>query len=306
MRFILYIIFLSAGNLSMQAQDQIPGYDLEVGDRFFIRQDLNQTTESDNMEITGNASLDIRFRLDMHVTGILPGGSYDITCSYSELALDFFSPSSGHAISSRSDVFTPIQRFLELLEEFDFGIRMSDHGKILRIWNLDRQIRDVTFDGTIDSTKSQVIRQTLTESFGSGAVYSLSSILTDVYNDSSDTRCEKENTIFFNAKPVEIQKTLYYSEAGSENLRVQGIGMITESTGEIKFSEGTIVSTMKGSQTFDYLVDRKTGWIIRGVSKQKIHTLSVIKGNSSLPEGIRIPSITSSEYVFSGGVLQKD
>jgi len=306
MRYIFYIMLFITGFFPLQSQEQFPSYQLEVGDRYFIRQELNQGTDSDNMEITGNASLDIKFRLDMHVTGILPGGSYDIACSYSDLALDFFSPSSGHAISSRSEAFTPIQRYLELLEEVEFGIRLSDHGKILRIWNLDRQISDVTYDGTIDSAKNQVIRQTLTESFGSAAVYSLSSILTDLYNDSSDTRCDKVNTIYFNAKPVEIQKTLYYSNTGSENLRVQGVGMITESTGEIEFSDGTIVSTMKGNQTFDYLVDRRTGWIIRGVSKQKIHTLSVIKDNSSLPEGLRIPSITSSEYEFTGGVVHQE
>jgi len=88
--------------------------------------------------------------------------------------------------------------------------------------------------------------------------------------------------------------------------RVQGLGMINANDDEMEFDGGTVTTSLTGKQTYHYLFDNQTGWLIEGNSRQKIYLLSVFHGNKSLPEGLEIPSLTETEFQFSGGKIIAD
>jgi len=300
---ILLLVCLIFPAFGQEAQHT---YMLEEGARYYLIQELHQDTETENMELAGNVSLDIRFRLEMEVTGVDPGKSYNMSCSYSGLELNFFSPGSGYTISSRSGEFTPIKAYLQLLEELEFSIQMSATGEILQVNDLDSSIMATSYSGENNIAGNEPIRKTIMEAFGSEALKSLSAILLDICHNNNGSRCTRNNTIYFNARPVEINNTLYSRKSGEDQVRVQGVGVISETTMKINLEKGSLVIMMKGSQTYDYLTDRETGWIISGVSKQKIHSISRLEGHESLPDGLKVPSYTNSEYDFRGGMVEDE
>jgi hypothetical protein len=125
----------------------------------------------------------------------------------------------------------------------------------------------------------------------------------NVYNDSLPNKCIKKSSIAFNAKPIEISNNFFYQKLSEEKMRVQGIGVITEINESFELNEMSMLTNLKGNQTYDFLFDSESGWLIEGMSKQKIHSLSTITGNPDLPTGLKIPSFTESEYEFSGGKI---
>jgi hypothetical protein len=114
-----------------------------------------------------------------------------------------------------------------------------------------------------------------------------------------------ETLLFFNAREIPLRENFYIQSAGDQMKRIQGIGVIPEQTDTIHWNGVDVYSRLKGNQTYDFLVYGSSGWVKEGISKQKIHSVSEISGHKNLPDGLKIPSYTVTDYTFSGGVMEE-
>jgi hypothetical protein len=295
------IIWLLLCVAQVTAQEEKARYRLLPGETYFITQELIQETETDNIEFRNNASLTINSTIEFEVKRITPAGDYHFSCRYRDLSLSFFSPRSDLYINSQDQAFSQIKSYLRTLEKHRFGVEMSVFGEFRESDSLDSIINSLFREELPDSLQHDLIIRTLREAFGQNALVSLVNTAMNVYSDTLSEDGSKFAAIAFNARMLPVKNRFYYLAVDDAMLRIQGVGVIEETESIIEQQKGSIVTSMHGQQTYDHLFSRGTGWIRRGISKQRIYMLSTIRGHSELPDGLKIPSYTESEYVFRGG-----
>jgi len=299
---LLAILVLLSADLS--GQYDLPAFQLESGKIYYLKIQMNQETQTENNVMLGNVSLEIRCNLKMQVTAINSANNYSIKGVFSKLMLSFLSPASGQIISSETSAFGPLRVYLDSLLSHSFRIEMSRHGEIVNISGLDSVIMDFYNNERYNPQQHDLIIKTIKEAFGEQALQSMLNIALNVYNDSNAIKTEKSYEIAFNAREVRIQNKLYYSQDSNGDNRIQGIGLIEKDVEVFDLENISISTSLKGTQTYDYLFDKNNGWIKEGVSRQKIQSLSTIEGHEELPDGLKIPSYTETEFNFNGGLLE--
>ena len=82
---------------------------------------------------------------------------------------------------------------------------------------------------------------------------------------------------------------------------IQGMGMLNSSEAFVEDTGmGRVESTVSGSQTYDFQMDRRSGWINRCVSRQRLMIQTTILESPSLPAGLKIPSYTETVFEVTG------
>ena len=297
---LLFLIFLPG-----ISQDFHPGYSLQVGTNYYIDQELLQTTRTQSFEYSGDISLDVKFRLNMNLLKSIGDSTYLFSARYSKTELNYSSPGNGYAISRMNSDNSSLNAYLEGLEKINFNIWMTDRGKFTVITKLDSAISKLQHRTSIEPVKHENITGTLREAFGKNALVTLSANITHLYGDTKMLQLAQSDTIFINATPTKLSRSLYYQYINTETFRVQGIGIIEETNGTLNIDGAKLVTTMEGKHTFDLLCDTQSGWIIEGIMKQNLHQVSVVEGHDTLPDGLKIPTIVESEYNFAGGTIEK-
>ena len=111
-------------------------------------------------------------------------------------------------------------------------------------------------------------------------------------------------TYFFNTKAVKMVNRYYLTKSTGDMQVIQGMGMLNamkeffETTGM-----GKVKSTVSGSQTYDFQVDRLSGWPKRCVSRQRVMIETTILESKYLPAGLKIPSYTETVFEVKGEKL---
>ena len=112
-------------------------------------------------------------------------------------------------------------------------------------------------------------------------------------------------TYYFNTKPVALANRYTLSKVTEEELVIQGLGMLN-ATKEFRetTSMGEVKSTVSGSQTYDFQVERNSGWPIRCVSRQRVLIETTILKSNYFPAGLKIPSYTETVFEVKGSKVQ--
>ncbi len=280
------------------------GLNLQIGDRFELSQSLTQNTLTDASNTRGNVSLDIRSSVLIEVSGLLDSSAYQINCQYKDLSLSLLSPDMEIVISSSTRSYSSIMKYLTLLEDHRFEGVLASTGELISISNLDEHIISFYEEDKLSSNEQDIIIKTLKEAFGEDAFEGFINLTLNMYCNKMASKCKKDVSYSFNAKPITLHNTFYMQNPKDGGTRIQGIGAITANEDKINFEGGSITTNLNGTQTFDHLFDSETGWLIEGNSKQKIYLVTVFHGKTDLPEGLEVPSLTETEYIFKGAKIE--
>ena len=275
-------------------------YKLEPGEQYRLSQSYTQNTYTESLSTSGNVSLDINSSVIIEIMEKIDSTHYTVECQYDNISLSLFSTNMNIALSSETNSFSLIKKYLNLLEEYKFKATLSRYGEISSIDSLDEYILSFYHNPEKSLNEQDIVIKTLSEAFGEDAFNGFINLVLNVYCDSPDDRCSKDIEYSFNAKPILLHNSFFSQLTKDGERRVQGLGMINANDDEMEFDGGTVTTSLTGKQTYDYLFDNQTGWLIEGNSRQKIYLLSVFRGNKNLPEGLEIPSLTETEFQFSG------
>ncbi len=297
----LVTILLLAGFALAEGQNGPYRYALLPGESYFLAQELKQNTETDNRELIDPISLDLQSRVIITVESVTDEGHYHLVCRYKNLRLNFFAPGSDLFISSENHAFSQLTKYLEALEDQPFEAVMTAQGAIVSTGMLDSIINKLCCNENADTAQHELLLRTVGDAFGEQPFSNLVHIALNVYRDTISGDYNQVIPLFFNGKTMEMKNKLYLRVAGNDSLRIQGVGVLRADKDTIRHDAVTFVTTLNGQQTYDYLFSGETGWMIEGVSKQKIRADYVLTSHSELPEGLKIPAVTMSEYIFTGG-----
>ncbi len=287
------------------SQEEIPRYKLKPGEIYLITMELIQETETENTDLGENMTIDIDCTIEFQVESISSDGSFHFSCSYKNLAVSFFSPRAELYISSRNQDFSNLQYYLTELENRSFRLVISPYGELLEADSLNPIIESLIPGDTLNRKYHKLIIRTVREAFGSSALLGMVNTVINVYSKSPDTRSVKYTRISYNGSLLPVRKSLFYSMADEESMRIQGVGVIEETEDSFQNGRSVVQTSITGQQTYDLLYDRQTGWLITGLSKQRIHSLFSLKENNELPKGLKVPSLTVSEIKFTGSTSVK-
>lgn len=299
---ILTLLLHIAGDL--KGQEPRLYYALRAGESFMLEIDLQQSTRSESME-SEEISFYTLTRLVFSVDSTDADNNYHLNVQYSDLLISMLAPQLGMDISSGSGKNPLLSRMVDQLEKQSFHLVMSPAGELKDLAGLDALFRTLESQPGADSLELEVILNTLNEAYGPDAFSSLFNVFLWIYPVISPmNNWTNDITYYFNTKPVNMVNRYYLSKSTEEMLVIQGLGMLnagrefheTTSMGEVK-------STVSGSQTYDFQVERKSGWPLRCVSRQRVLIETTILKSDYFPSGLKIPSYTETVFEVKGRSL---
>jgi len=304
MRYIIFLV-ISFFTLNAGAQAGTAGLNLQQGSIYRITQKLQQNTESSQGSI-GSASLDILMSLDLKVISSVEDRHYEVTLSYSELSLSMFAPSLNVALNSEGPSGKQVRFYLDKLMEKSFSAELSVNGEIRGFRQLNDAFGELT-DTTLETDEEErIILKTLKEAFGEEAITSMFNISMNIHGPAIDRKVDRRVIYYFNQRALEIQNSFYFQPPKENSIRVQGLGIIPQQQLALEVKKGDATSIYEGNLTYDLLFDSESHWIREGISKQRISIITEFHNNDQYPEGLRLPSRTDSEIVFSGKIIPMD
>ena len=290
---------------TLQGQEARLSYALRPGDVYMLDIDLQQSTHFESMEreeISFYTLTTLVFRVD----SMDAGKDYHMSVQYQDLLLSMLAPQLDMDISSSSGKNPLLTRMLKLLESESFYLSMSPAGELKNLEGLEDLIRNLGSESRSDSLEQEVVMNTLNEAFGPDAFSSLFKVFLWIYPVISPmNNWTNDITYYFNTKPVALANRYTLSKVTEEELVIQGLGMLN-ATKEFRetTSMGEVKSTVSGSQTYDFQVERNSGWPIRCVSRQRVLIETTILKSNYFPAGLKIPSYTETVFEVKGSKVQ--
>lgn len=290
---------------SLLAQEPRLRYELKPGERYSLFIDLQQSTHSESMEREEMAFYS-KTRLICRVDSV-DTRDYFLSVGYEDLLISMMAPQMGIDISSASGENQQLTLMVDQLEEETFQVRMSHAGELKEQMGLESFFKRLESRPAKDSLEHEVILNTLNEAYGPDAFSSFFNLFLWIYPVISPmNNWTNDITYYFNTKAVKIVNRFVLSKATDDLLVIQGLGMLnankeffeTTSMGEVK-------SSVSGSQTYDFQVDRSTGWLNKCVSRQRVVIETTILKSKYFPTGLKIPSYTETVFEVRGKKLEQ-
>jgi hypothetical protein len=290
---------------ALQGQEPRLSYALRPGDVYMLEIDLQQSTHSESMD-REEISFYTLTKLVFTVDSTDAAKDYHMRVQYQDLLLSMLAPQLNMDISSSSGKSPLLTRMMELLEKESFHLSMSPAGELKNLEGLERFFKNLGEESGADSLELEVVLNTLNEAFGPHAFSSLFEVFLWIYPVISPmNNWTNDITYYFNTKPVELVNRYALSKATDKVLVIQGLGMLNASKEFLETtSMGEVKSTVSGSQTYDFQVDRTSGWPIRCVSRQRVLIETTILQSNYFPTGLKIPSYTETVFEVTGSKVQ--
>lgn len=289
---------------SLEGQEPRLNYELRPGESYLLEIDLQQSTYSESIdreEISFYSLTRMIFRVDSTDAR----HDYHMSVQYSDLLISMLAPQLDIDISSGSGKNLMLTKMVDLLEKETFHLIMSPAGELKHLSGLEAIFNTLESQAVSDTIELQVIMNTLNEAYGPDAFTSLFNLFVWIYPVFSPmNNWTNDITYFFNTKAVKLVNRYYLSKYTDEMLVIQGLGTLNASK---EFHEttnmGEVKSAVSGSQTFDFQVDRASGWLLRCVSRQRVVIETTILKSNYFPPGLKIPSYTETVFEVKGSSL---
>jgi len=292
--------------LTLHAQEPNLSHSLQAGESYLLDIDIQQNTHSESID-REEINLYSRMKIELDVDSVDNTLIY-LTARYRDLMVSMLAPGMGIDFNSGSGKDQMLRDMVDLLEGSDFHLLMSPAGELKKVDGLQEIFTDLAAYPLQDSREREVILKTLEEVYGPDSFGSLFNLFTWVYPVIQPmSNWTNDMIYYFNTKPVKLVNRYILTKSTEDLVVIQGLGMLnaleefrdTTSMGEVK-------STVSGSQTYDFQMDRSTGWLRKCVSRQRVMIETTIVKSDYLPSGLQIPSYTETVFEVIGSRIQSD
>jgi hypothetical protein len=296
-----------AGTCSqVSAQEPRQSYSMKPGEGYLLDLEISQSTRSEAMEsdaITLYSRMEMTFTID----SLKDPDLIYMSVQYGSLALSMLAPEMGLDINSGSNANPLLTRLIDSLNHTRFRVITDTRGALLEQKGLEARFEALAAVPAADPDELDVILQTLREVYGSNAFSSLFGLFVSVYPVVQPmNNWTNDVTYFFNTRPVKMVNRYALGRTTDQVMIIQGLGMIAALQQFRDTTEmGEVESEVSGTQTYDLQMDRSTGWLLKGVSRQRVLIETTIIESDYLPKGLKIPSYTETLFEVTGSMLKK-
>jgi len=289
---------------SVEGQEPRLSYELKPGESYMLEIDLQQSTYSESIDREEISFYSLN-RMIFRVDSIDADHDYHMSVQYNDLLISMLAPQLDIDISSGSGKNQRLSLMVDLLEKESFYLIMSPAGELKHLAGLDALFNSLESQPAIDTMEQEVILNTLNEAYGPDAFTSLFNLFVWIYPVFSPmNNWTNDLTYFFNTKAVKLVNRYFLSKTTDEMLVIQGLGTLNATK---EFHEttnmGEVKSAVSGSQTYDFQLERESGWLLRCVSRQRVVIETTILKSKHFPPGLKIPSYTETVFEVKGSSL---
>lgn len=290
--------------LSTHGQDPLLSHAMKAGESYQLDIDIQQNTHSESIQ-GDEINLYSRMKIELDVDSIGTNKLIYLTARYQDLLVSMLAPGMGIDINSSSGKDQMLAEMVSSLEKSEFKLQMSRAGELKQIDGLEEIFYSLASHPLKDDQERQVVLHTLEEVYGPDSFGSLFKLFVWVYPVIQPMNNWTNDMIYyFNTKPVKLVNRYVLSKSTEDLVTIQGLGMLN-ALEEFRdtTSMGEVTSTVSGSQTYDFQMDRSTGWLRKCVSRQRVKIETTIVKSTYLPAGLKIPSYTETIFEVSGSKI---
>lgn len=296
------------GTLScLYAGDPRQSYSLRPGELFVLEIDIEQETHSESFN-SDAISLYCKSVMEFRVDSLAAPDLIYMTVRYRNLILSMLAPGMEVEVNSSSNRNPLLSSLIDSLERGSFRVVTNTRGALLELTGLDHRFDLLSSWPVQDTAQRELILGTLREVYGPDAFSSLFSLFITVYPVIQPLyNWTNDITYYFNTKPVRMVNRYQLSRTTDDMMTIQGMGLIDEQGNFREHTElGEVESKVSGSQTYDFQMDRTTGWIRKCVSRQRVVIETTILESDLLPKGLKIPSFTETLFEVKGSIRSRE
>jgi hypothetical protein len=284
-------------------QDARLSYNLKPGKHYLLEMEITQNTTSESMN-SEEISMYSRMKLDFRIDSTSPSGLIHLSVQYSNLLLSMLAPGLSVDLNSESGKSRILKDLIDSLQQTSFRAIMAPSGELQSVEGISSLFSSLESYPAKDTNELNVILNTLNEAYGPHAFNGIFNLFVAFYpNVQPIKNWTRDFTYYFNTKPVPMVNRYYLTKSAGETVIIQGMGMLNSRQ---EFTEtislGLVKSSVSGTQTYDYQVDRETGWLRKCVSRQRLLIETTIINSPYFPTGLEIPSYTETLFEVKGSI----
>ena len=301
------LLLLLSGHSTMFGQEPRQSYLLYPGETYILDIEIQQNTYSESTN-SDEVTLYSKSRLEFSIDSLKEPDLIYTSVQYGELSLSMIAPGLNLDVNSNDGSSQLLSSMMDSLEQFEFRVITDSRGALLEQQGLGARFEKLAALPAGDSGEHALILNTLREVYGPDAFSSLFTLFVNVYPVIQPmSNWTNDMTYYFNTKPVQLVNRYQLARTTEDIMTIQGMGMINA---QQNFRENTdlgeVESAVSGSQTYDFQMDRGSGWVKRCVSRQRILIETTILESRYLPTGLKIPSYTETVFEISGSTLNRN
>jgi hypothetical protein len=306
-KLITGMLLLVALSASLRSQETRLSYNLKTGMCCLLEIEIEQSTRSESMA-TEEISMFSRIKLIFRVDSTDQSGLIHMTVRYSDLLLSMLAPGMSMDINSESGKNRILSDLIDTIEQGSFHLVMKESGELHSLDGIGPLFESLAAYPAEDKHELDVIVKTLDEAYGSNAFQGIHNLFIAYYPSVQPIPNWTRDIIYYlNTKPVQMVNRYYLNRTTGELNIIQGMGMLNSLQEYVETtSMGEVKSAVSGTQTYDYQVERVTGWLRKCLSRQRVLIETTIIKSPGLPPGLRIPSYTETVFEVRGSVLQPE
>lgn len=291
--------------LLVQAKKADLVLNLEVGNTYYTK---SVTAGTINQEVMGQSikiDMEVTAEMSFAVTG-KSDEAFDLDVTYTSMVMDMKMPQANMTFSSKTpDAQDPLSGMLSKMTEQAFQLKLSNKGEVLEVKNLDVLMNSaIGAIGDLPEAQKQQLQKQLSDSYGMGAfkgnIGTMLSIFPDhkvKVGDSWNSSLNLESGMTLN---VDMTYTYKGEEGGYYLIAGEGAMSTPENGSSIEANGMQMSFEMKGDMTSDLKIDKKTGWVMSGTTKQSFEGKISMAGNDQMPEGMEIPMSMTMTTIYTG------
>lgn len=301
---LLTIALMTITSISSQAQKVELTLNLEKGKEYRQVTNSKATIIQDIYGQKMNIVMTIKGGMSYKVVSVNPS-DYDLEVKYESLSMITEMAQMKMEFSSdKNDEQDILSTLLSKMIGNTFNVKMAKNGKILEVKDIELQIESLFEDFTnIPENQLAQFKSQITEAYGAEAFKGSIQMVTAIFPDNPVNKGDKWtiNTNLESQMALSMTTEYEFTDLGSNYAMIKGNSVIeTEDKDEYIESNGMMMKfDMTGSMISEIKVDKETGWIIEANINQEIKGDAYMKGNSQMPNGMKIPMMMNNEMTIA-------
>jgi uncharacterized protein DUF6263 len=272
---------------------------LQKGERYDHIQNskvsVNETVNGQDMEIVMTV-----YAKTAYVIKDITDQFYNMEVIYKNLNLEMQLPQGTMQYSSsKKDTSDLLSTLLSRIANKPFYVQMTRTGKVQQVTGFDSLLDNMIKKMNIPEIQKTALKEQMSKAYGPKSMKGSIETVTSIFPDKPVAKNDHWiiNTQLESAMSANLKETFEYKGSTDSTSLIHGEGIIQTADKDafIETNGMPLKYDLTGTLTADFIVDKKSGWIMEARINQLVKGTAQIKDNPKMPGGMSIPMTIKGE-----------